>query len=38
VKIITNRDYTLVEELDNVLDVLRLALGRNKSNTIKEIQ
>lgn len=36
VKVITNKDYCLVEVLDNVLDVLRLALGKNKS--IKDIQ
>lgn len=36
VKVITNKDYSLVEVLDNVLDVLRLALGKNKS--IRDIQ
>lgn len=36
VKTITMRDYGLVEVLDHILDVLRLALGKSKA--IKEIQ
>ncbi len=36
VKTITHKDYNLVELLDYILDVLRLALGRGKA--IKEIQ
>lgn len=38
VKIITSRDHTIVEQLDNVLDVLRIALGRSKPQIIREIQ
>jgi hypothetical protein len=35
-KTITVRDYPLVEALDNVLDVLRLSLGKGKF--LKELQ